>query len=102
MGLYDKTKHSIRFWLLRRLPPCKQTVEVISQSMERPLTLRERVLLKLHVWVCAWCQWYMEHLRLMSESLKKPQFESTILESSDRPQLSVEARERIKRKLSGS
>lgn len=102
MSWYDKTKHSIRFWLLRKLPPCKQTVQVISQSMERPLTLRERVLLKLHVWVCAWCQWYMEHLRLMSESVKNPQFESSILESSDGPQLSVEARERIKRKLSGS
>lgn len=101
MNWYDKTKHSIRFWLLRKLPPCKQTVAVISQSMERPLTLRERVLLKLHVWVCSWCQWYMEHLYLMRDSLKNPKFEETVLESSSGPRLSVEARERIKRNLSG-
>lgn len=102
MGWYDKSKHSVRFWLLRKLPPCKQTVVVISQSMERPLTIRERILLKLHLWVCAWCQWYMEHLYLMRDTLKHPQFEESVLEPPGSPGLSVEARERIKRKLSNS
>ena len=32
---YDKIKHAVRWWLLRRLPTCKQTVKVISESMER-------------------------------------------------------------------
>jgi hypothetical protein len=40
---YDKLKHAIRYWLLRKLPTCQQTVEKISQSMERKLTLRERI-----------------------------------------------------------
>jgi hypothetical protein len=102
MSWYEKTKHTIRFWLLRNLPACKETVKVISESMERSLTMRERVLLKLHLWVCMWCQWYMEHLQLMRESLKTTHFENSVLESSDGPQLSVEARERIKRKLSGN
>src|ERR671929_199409 len=59
---YDKLKHSIRYWLLRTLPTCQQTVEKISQSMERPLTFRERINVKLHLWICAWCQWYLEDL----------------------------------------
>jgi hypothetical protein len=70
MSWYDKTKRTIRSWLLRWLPADKQTVELISQSMERPLTLRERVLLKLHLWVCRWCQRYLEHLQLMREALR--------------------------------
>ena len=41
--LYDKLKHAIRYWLLQTLPPCQQTVETISQSMERSLTLGERL-----------------------------------------------------------
>lgn len=102
MGSYEKIKHAIRFWLLRKLPPCKETVVIISESMERPLTLRERILLKLHLWVCSWCQWYMEHLYVMRESVQTPEFESSVLQSSNGPQLSVEARERIKRKLSGN
>jgi hypothetical protein len=97
MGWYDKTKHAIRYWLLRRLPPCQQTVEVISQSFERPLSTRERVLLKLHLWVCIWCVWYLEHLQLIRETVRKDS-ELPELDPSA-PGLSLEARERIKQHL---
>jgi hypothetical protein len=48
---YKKATRALRWFLLHRLPTCKQMVAVMSQSMERTLTLRERVLLKLHLWV---------------------------------------------------
>jgi hypothetical protein len=99
MGAYYKAKQSIRRWLLRRLPPCKDTVVVISESMERPLALRERVLLKLHLWICSWCQWYMEHLLTIRGTLRTQSASEANLNSV--PGLSAEARERIKQKLSG-
>jgi hypothetical protein len=89
---YDKVKHSIRYFLLRRLPACQQTVETISQSMERNLTLRESLKLKLHLWICAWCQWYLEHLHLIRD-VSRAQDTDLI----PGPNLSSEARERIKR-----
>jgi len=92
---YDKLKHSIRYFLLRRLPACQQMVETISQSMERKLTLRESINLKLHLWICAWCQWYMEHLHLIRNAARAKAAESP------GPALSSEARERIKQKLTG-
>ncbi|HET9788685.1 MAG TPA: hypothetical protein VFP47_16215, partial [Pyrinomonadaceae bacterium] len=67
LKLYDKLKHAVRFWLLRTLPTCQQTVETISQSMERRLTVGERIKVKLHFWICVWCQWYMEHLQLIRD-----------------------------------
>ena len=94
---YDKLKHSIRYFLLRRLPVCQQIVETISQSMERKLTLRESINLKLHLWICAWCQWYMEHLHVIREAARAKASES----SASGPALSAEARERIKRSLTG-
>jgi len=97
---YDKLKHAIRFWLLRKLPTCQQTVEKISQSMERKLTLRERIDLKLHLWICAWRQWYLEHLQIIREAARAKGAESHDLESMS-PSLSSEARGRIKRKLAG-
>ena len=100
MGAYDKLKHSVRFWLLRRLPTCKETVATISESMERRLTLMENTKLKLHLWICAWCQWYLEHLHLMRDASRAKAVESPDFGSG--PALSPEARERIKRKLSGS
>ena len=91
MKAYDKLKHSVRYFLLRRLPPCQQIVEKISQSMERKLTLRESITLKLHLWICAWCQWYLEHLHLIRDTAR------TQTAELDGPSLSSEARERIKR-----
>jgi hypothetical protein len=98
---YDNLKHSIRFWLLRKLPTCQQTVQSISQSMERKLTARERINLKLHLWICAWCQWYLEHLLLIRDAARAKGLESLEPDSLSGPTLSSEARERIKRKLAG-
>src|SRR5215216_2773001 len=95
---YKKATHALRWFLLHRLPACKQMVEVMSQSLERPLTLRERVLLKLHLWVCVWCVWYLEQLRLLRTSLRARAAKA----GGQYPgvSLSAEARERIKRALS--
>ena len=100
LKIYDKLKHSIRYFLLRRLPPCQQVVETISQSLERKLTLRESITLKLHLWICAWCQWYLEHLHIIRDAARAKANESPDLTTASGPTLSAEARERIKRKLS--
>lgn len=95
--VYDKLKHSIRYWLLRRLPACKQTVETISQSMDRPLTLGERFKVKLHLWICVWCQWYLEHLHIIRQTARAQA--DTPPEMLTTATLSNEARERIRRRL---
>ena len=99
MGIYAKTKHAIRYWLLRNLPPCKEAVMVISNSMERPLTLREKLLLKLHLAACSWCQWYMEHLLMLRETLRTQSVGPPEANFSATQGLSAEARERIKERL---
>lgn len=96
---YDKVKQSMRYWLLRRLPTCKETVRVMSESMERRLTLRERINVKLHLWVCLWCVWYIEQLQLMRTSIRSKAEQEPNLDSSSLPSLSSEARERIRREL---
>ena len=95
---YKKATHALRWFLLHRLPTCKEAVGWMSQSMERPLSLRERVLLKLHLWVCVWCVWYLEQLRLMRETLRARA--ATAGGGHPGASLSSEARERIKSALS--
>jgi len=34
---------------------CKQATELMSQEKDRPLSLGERIGLRLHVWICAGC-----------------------------------------------
>lgn len=99
MRLYPRIKHAIRYWLLRHLPACRETSAVMSESMERPLTLRERLLVKLHLGVCAWCQWYLEQLHTIRESLRARASESDEITSLHG--LSSDARERLKKNVSG-
>jgi len=99
MGWYEKTKHSIRYFLLRRLPTCQATAELISRSLERPLTWRERVTLKLHLWICVWCLWYLEHLQIIRQTMLKRGAEVPETDYPAGPTLSAEARARIKRQL---
>lgn len=97
LGFYEKVKHSFRFWLLATLPNCQQTVETISNSMERPLTFNERFKLRIHLWICVWCQWYMEHLQLIRDASRAQASEAP--EQMTGSTLSNEARERIRRRL---
>ena len=97
LKLYEKLKHAVRFFLLRNLPACQQTVETISQSMERRLTVSERVKLKLHLWICVWCQWYMEHLHLIRDTSRAQTAKAPDVMTN--ATLSNEARERIRRRL---
>ena len=97
LKIYDKLKHAVRYWLLRKLPPCQQTVQTISESMERPLTMGESVKLKLHLWICAWCQWYMEHLQLIRDASRAQAAEAP--DAMSTATLSNEARDRIRRRL---
>lgn len=97
LKLYDTLKHRVRYWLLRTLPTCQQTVETISNSMERRLSLRDRVKVKLHLWICVWCQWYLEHLHLIRDAARAKGNEA--VDVITEVGLSDEARERIRRKL---
>jgi|ERR1041384_1512685 hypothetical protein len=99
MALFSKATHALRYFLLRRLPTCRQMVAVMSESMERPLSLRERALLRLHLWICAWCAWYLEQLHLLRDTLRLRAAQMIEDESDATRQLSNEACERIKRAL---
>jgi hypothetical protein len=96
---YNKLKNAIRDRLLRKLPPCQQAVEKISQSMEGKLTMRKSIDLNLHLGICAWCQRYIEQLNTIRESARVKCTESPDLRPTPTTALSNEARERIRRKL---
>jgi hypothetical protein len=73
---------------------------VMSESLERKLSWRERATLRLHLWVCLRCMRYLEQLFFMRKTLRSP---SAIRMAEDSaPTLSPEACERIKRRLEGA
>ncbi len=46
-------------------------VSLMSESMDRPLGIRERLQLKLHLVVCTWCVRYLNQLNFMRQLLRE-------------------------------
>lgn len=89
-------KAALVFALARKLPHCKQVAPLMSQAMERPLSWRQWVQVKLHLVVCLMCVRYQKQLWLLREAALTI---ATSSEDASLPRLSPEARERLKRAL---
>lgn len=96
----QKLKRAMRRAVLRIFPSCKEVVKIISASLDRPLMLREKFLMKMHLFACKPCVRYLDQssflsraVRLMDDSEKESLFGGS---------LSDETRARIKSVLGSS
>lgn len=71
---------------------CKQTSQLISQSLDRSLTLRERFALRLHLLVCKYCKQFSQHLQTIRVALKQM---TSSIESNDSIEMPSAAKSRI-------
>lgn len=58
------TKKFVQF-VANLTPHCHDITRLLSESMERRLPLRTRLLIRLHFTVCAWCKRYDGQLKLL-------------------------------------
>ena len=76
---------------------CKDASHLISERQERPLGIRERWGLRLHLWLCVNCRRFERQLALLREALRLlGQRAEADVASADLP---PEARERIRKAL---
>jgi hypothetical protein len=71
---------------------CKQASRLISQSLDRPLTLRERFALKLHLIICEYCKRFSRQMQTLRLAITKM---VGAVENNDTIEMSSEARKRI-------
>ncbi len=95
-SLQQKLKWKLIEFLARRLPPCNLMTELFSEARERPLTLREKIIIKLHLFTCKACRRYVAQIERISEAVKLPNKE---ISEKSTGKLSDEARTRIKAAL---
>jgi Putative zinc-finger len=50
---------------------CKQASQLISQSLDRRLSLRERLSLRLHTFICEYCRRFGQQLNTLRVALKR-------------------------------
>jgi predicted anti-sigma-YlaC factor YlaD len=49
---------------------CKQASELLSQALDRDITLREKILLKLHLLICHGCSNFSKQMTVMREACR--------------------------------
>ena len=89
-------KRAYNIFVWRNLPPCKDIVRTLSDSLGRKLTLREKIITKLHLAACPPCVRYLEQSKFLQRILGEI---GPMAPASPHDHLSDEARERIKRSL---
>ncbi len=62
-----KLKWQLILLLARRLPDCKTITPTLSESIDRKLTLKERIIVRLHLFTCEACDRYLEQIRLLHD-----------------------------------
>jgi len=96
LKVYINLRRAVRRWILRKLQPCSQLVPLMSESMDRRLSVFEYFELRLHLLVCTWCARYLKQIKLLRCVLNSaPIMDDSPSESS----LSSEARQRIAKAL---
>ena len=74
---------------------CKETSQLISESLDRKLSLSERLSIKLHTMRCDLCSRYSRQLRFIKNTCAETDME----QSTPRTPLDEEVRERIRNRL---
>jgi hypothetical protein len=83
-------------WLAHLSASCKQAARLQSEALDRRLSLSERIGLRIHLFLCAWCRRYGQQIAFLRAIGKTCAEEHDHLPTL---QLSPEARERIRQKL---
>ncbi len=50
---------------------CKQNSELLSQSLDRPVTLREKVAMRMHLMMCRGCRNFEKQLNFIHKAARE-------------------------------
>ena len=56
---------------MRFIPSCKEVSEVLSQAQDRPLTLKEKLALYVHLPLCEGCRNFSRQLGFIRSAVKR-------------------------------
>lgn len=98
--MFGKIKNGFNNLVWKYLPSCKDITALISRSMENGLSLREKLVMKTHLYTCIACRRYLTQIKFMDEVFEKQ--EQKIEKGEYAPKLGAEATERLKNALKSS
>jgi hypothetical protein len=95
-SIFQHLKLASIFWLARRLPDCKTITPNLGESLDRKLSLREKIVMKLHFFTCSGCTRYLKQIKFLSEAMHIREERLTEGNDSFSAKMSAEAKDRLK------
>ena len=89
------TKFNVLIW--RNLPPCREIVKIITASLDGKVSWKDRILMKIHLLSCDPCVNFLKQLKFLRLAIDHHSHHAET--ASEQPQLTGEARDRIKQNL---
>jgi len=77
-------------------PSCKEVSELVSQSLDRKLSLSERLRMRLHLMMCRMCTNYQRQLQFVRHAVRQ------LDQHAPPTPLPDDAKERIKKRIEQS
>ena len=68
---FKKIKQAFMFRLARRLPDCKTITPTLSESLDRRFSLREKIIMRLHLLTCSFCTRYVDQIKFLSDAMHR-------------------------------
>lgn len=89
---------SVIVW--RYLPPCKDVVQMVSDSLDNPPGLRKRIVMKVHILACRACERYLKQTRFLGTAANE--MGKNVPGTNVSAKLSSDAKDRLKNALKSS
>jgi hypothetical protein len=96
MKIIALIKQRWEVWVWQHTPHCTEILRLASQSLERPLSWRMRLKMRLHFLICVWCERYHKQLKFLHHAGAQSDHRQETLPGRG---LSAEAQQRIVQRL---
>jgi len=81
---------------MKTMTSCKEAARLMSQQLDHPLSLSDRILLRIHLVMCISCTYYGRQIKALKDIIQRRKQPEDELPFPHTPSLSDETRERIK------
>ena len=67
LTFFQRIRKAFIEWLAMRLPDCRSITPTLGESLDRKLSFRERLVMRLHLFTCEACARYLKQVKFMSD-----------------------------------
>lgn len=101
-NFFGKLKWQFILMIARRLPDCKTITPVLGESIDRRLPLRQRIVVRLHLFTCEACARYLEQIEFLRAAAHRHEEMLENTAEASETSMSGDAKDRLKARLSSA